>query len=90
METECSGAKKESPIDVVLDGLSNSIATVQETTGRFETILASVLGQPEKTTDCDATQSKGQTSLETKLIEATERIVDINSNLRSLQNRIQL
>lgn len=82
--------KKESPIDAALDRLNNSIATVQETTVRFETILTSILGQSEKTTDGDAPHSKGQTSLETKLMEMTERIMDINANLRNVQNRIQL
>ena len=83
-------AKKESPIDVARDTLLKEIANLQETTVRFETILASVLGQPEKSTDVETPHSKGQTSLETKLVEMTEQIMDINANLRHIQNRVQL
>ena len=83
--------EKKSPIDTELNRLVNEISTVQETVVRFETLLASVLGAPEeKTTECDAPHSKGQTSLETRLMEMTERIMDINTNLRSVQNRVQL
>ena len=82
--------KKESPIDTALDRLLKEIANLQETTVRFETILASVLGHQEKTNDCDAPNSKGQTSLETRLMEMTEQIMDVNANLRSIQNRVQL
>jgi hypothetical protein len=81
--------KKESPIDVSLGRLEKEIATIQETTAKFETLLADVLGQPEKTGDCEAPNSKGQTSLETKLTVLTERIMDINGNLRQIQNRVQ-
>ena len=90
---ECIGTtKKESPIEIALNRLGNEIGTAQETVVRFETLLASVLGTPEEkvTSECDAPHSKGQTSLETRLIEMAERIMDINTNLRSTQNRIQL
>lgn len=90
MEDYENTPKKESPINIALGRLEKEIATLQETTVRFETILASVLSQPEPTPECDATHSKGQTSLESKLFEITERIMDINTNLRSIQNRTQL
>ncbi len=83
--------KKETPIEIALNRLGNEIGTAQETVVRFKTILASILGSPdEKATKCDATHSKGQTSLETRLMEMTGRIMDINTNLRSVQNRVQL
>lgn len=89
-QIEGSGVKKESPIDIELGRLEKEISVLQETTVRFETVLASVLSQPEKSTDCDSPHSKGQTSLQTKLMEMTERIMDINTNLRNIQNRVQL
>lgn len=82
--------KTESPIVIALNRLGDEISNVQETTVKFEEILASVLSQPEKSTECDSPHSKGQTSLETKLFEMSERIMDINTNLRNIQNRIQL
>lgn len=90
METGCSKPKKESPIETAFNKLGNEIAKVQETTVKFETILASVLGQSEKPISSDETQSKGQTSLECRLLSMKEQIMDINANLQSIQNRIQL
>ncbi len=92
MQTECngSGVKKESPIDVALGKVESEIATLQETVVRFETILASVLTNPETSSECDAPNSKGQTSLESRLFAMAERIMDVNTSLRQIQNRTQL
>ncbi len=92
MQTECNGASKESSIGIALSRLGDEISAVQETVVKFESLLASVLGASDEkaTSECDAPNSKGQTSLETRLMEMTERIMDINANLRSVQNRTQL
>ena len=90
MENEGCTATKESTIGIALNKLGNEIGNLQEITVKFEMILASVLSQPEKSTDCDSPHSTGQTSLETQLFELSERIVDINANLRNIQNRVQL
>ena len=89
MGIECSGTTKESPIDVALNKLKSNIGKVQETMTRFETKLASVLTEPEKSPDTKE-RATGQTSLESRLFSMCEDVSDIDDYLNIVQNRIQL
>ena len=92
MQTECTGAKKESPIVKALSILKGRIGDVQETQARFESILAIVIAPPEKpaTEPQKEVSVSPQTSLESQLNEMANDVVGINIYLRELQNRIQL
>ena len=84
-------SKKESPIDKALDTLKSAISRTQETKTKFETILASVLAQPEEPTECkDAERISAQTPLETHLKVMSDEVAEIDRYLNSIQNRIQL
>ena len=85
--------KKESPIDIALNRLKSNISKVKEILPDFESILASVVTQPEKTTGCSEGVSKaagGRTHLESELILMSDTVVEIKEYLGFLQSRIQL
>lgn len=82
--------KKESSIEVALNVLKNNIGRTQETMTKFETILESVLTEPEKPTNCKDETVSAQTSLETRLKLMSDDVARIDSYLHSIQNRIQL
>jgi hypothetical protein len=84
------GIGKDSPIQKALNGLKNNIGSVQETMGKFESILASVISQPDKPPPEKETIAGGQTSLETVLTELCNSVANIDNYLRQIQNRIQL
>ena len=84
-------AKKESPIDAVLESLAIGIGKLKtETLPKFESILGSVLTESEKPSNPEATAAGGRTSLESRLILMNDDVREIAEYLRSLQNRIQL
>ena len=91
MDEMGSTPKKESPIDNVLESLANGIGKLKtQTLPKFESILASVLIEPDKTTNPEATAAEGRTSLESRLILMNDEVREIDEYLTSLQNRIQL
>ncbi len=93
---ECgSTPKTESPIDKVLESLSNGIGKLKaETLPKFEHILGSVLIELDKTTNPETTNPEvaagDRTSLESRLILMNDKVREIDGYLTSLQNRIQL
>lgn len=83
--------KKESPIDAALSCLENNIGKLKvETLPKFESVLASVLTEPEKSIANPETTAASQTSLEMKLMSMNDNVQEIDEYLRSLQNRVQL
>ena len=83
--------KKESAIDKALNDLKSTIGHTQEIMTKFETILASVLTPPEKSTEQDKPETvPAQTPLETQLKSMRDNVVEIDNYLNSIQNRIQL
>lgn len=83
-------AKKESPIERAMAQLNNAIGHTKETMTRFETILASVITNPEKPTADKPDTTASQTSLESRLNSMASEIKEINVYLGEVQNRVQL
>lgn len=81
---------KDSPIAKALKDLQSNIGLVKETMIIFESKLASVINQPEKSQPETSATPAGQTSLETQLVEMAYSIAEIDSYMRQIQNRIQL
>lgn len=85
-----AGEKKESPIENALNLLGKNIGLVKEALPIFESILSSVIGQPEKPSPETETVVGGQTNLEQRLLKMADDVAGINTYVRELQNRIQL
>ena len=90
MEELGNTPKKESQIEKALNILSNGIGKVQETLPIFESILSSVISQPEKSNPEAEKTTGGQTNLEQRLLKMVDDVANINVYLRELQDRIQL
>lgn len=89
--SEPCAVEKESPIDIALGRLKSNIGATEETMTRFETTLASVLTEPEKSTKEGTPETQApQTSLETALTSMGNDVSAINDYLREVQNRVQL
>jgi len=85
------GRTKESPIMTAMGQLKNSIGRVEETMTKFESILSSVLTNPEASpTTAEKRTEVAQTELESSLREMTDRVLAINEYLGEVQNRVQL
>ena len=95
MEDYENTSGKESPIANALKRLKQDISKVKEILPAFESLLASVVTQPEKTTvrgeeNAASKAAGGRTHLESELILMIGEVVEIKEYLNSLQTRIQL